>query len=571
MIDYTREREVLQDEVGEGFSLAYVSCAALCDMLEQSGFMVGSRPDINKKVFAWFEQSEDLSTCPLMSPAARILRMCGADRCAPLLDKTPRAYALLVTPDDVFPAELMRLRNRIIHVPNVPDPRVVASAVQFLFMQSVVWENQLRRLAATGTSLRPLLDLMSEILRGYVCVISDDCSLMGECSGFRRPVKSFRFMFAEPYYSSEDKNDSELISLDLDEDSEAHEAQPIESGAKYFLRCPLSIHSAYVGSVLLETAGTDVPHGLKLMFQHLTAYVLEFLGRQHGDNFDKTFMQHYCLTALLRGDVLDKATLASFKETLSIPTEAQFKIVALDAKDCPNDSKELLISCMSRLNNGSNHCLFHNGRIVCICFAPLEAGTVLANVQTFVDLRNNVYVPLGAICGFSQVFTDIYDVHHAYQEAIYVLQHRDLIMKEMLVANDVETECIGLPFEAALPYIAINGLQVDERLLDFALSGAIGVPGTLAKEEASDPTGDFALLWYFLKYERNASRVGRIMFMHRNSVLYRIKQIEKRFALSLDDQLTRERIIMEYRLVFQRLDRERLEALFKVKQAESTD
>ena len=152
-----------------------------------------------------------------------------------------------------------------------------------------------------------------------------------------------------------------------------------------------------------------------------------------------------------------------------------------------------------------------------------------------------------------------------------MLQHRDLIMKEMLVANDVETECIGLPFEAALPYIAINGLQVDERLLDFALSGAIGVPGTLAKEEASDPTGDFALLWYFLKYERNASRVGRIMFMHRNSVLYRIKQIEKRFALSLDDQLTRERIIMEYRLVFQRLDRERLEALFKVKQTESTD
>ena len=51
------------------------------------------------------------------------------------------------------------------------------------------------------------------------------------------------------------------------------------------------------------------------------------------------------------------------------------------------------------------------------------------------------------------------------------------------------------------------------------------------------------ILYTYLRYERNASRTAETLFLHRNTVIYKIKQIEEILECSLDDPLLRERLL----------------------------
>lgn len=51
------------------------------------------------------------------------------------------------------------------------------------------------------------------------------------------------------------------------------------------------------------------------------------------------------------------------------------------------------------------------------------------------------------------------------------------------------------------------------------------------------------ILYTYLRYERNASRTAETLFLHRNTIIYKIKQIEEILECSLDDPLLRERLL----------------------------
>lgn len=57
----------------------------------------------------------------------------------------------------------------------------------------------------------------------------------------------------------------------------------------------------------------------------------------------------------------------------------------------------------------------------------------------------------------------------------------------------------------------------------------------IKKYDNKHTTNDIQLLCSLLKHERNVTAVAKDLFLHRNTVIYRIKKLEERLGLSLDD------------------------------------
>jgi hypothetical protein len=50
--------------------------------------------------------------------------------------------------------------------------------------------------------------------------------------------------------------------------------------------------------------------------------------------------------------------------------------------------------------------------------------------------------------------------------------------------------------------------------------------------------------------ERNATAASKQLHMHRNTVLYHVEKIERRFSVSFDDLIMRTNLLVEFRMYF---------------------
>ena len=88
----------------------------------------------------------------------------------------------------------------------------------------------------------------------------------------------------------------------------------------------------------------------------------------------------------------------------------------------------------------------------------------------------------------------------------------------------------------------------DNELITYSVSD--GMLETLVAEDKASGSEIVKLLWTFLCHERNATAASKQLHMHRNTVLYHIEKIEKRFAIDLDDPIMRTNLLDEFRMLF---------------------
>ena len=69
-------------------------------------------------------------------------------------------------------------------------------------------------------------------------------------------------------------------------------------------------------------------------------------------------------------------------------------------------------------------------------------------------------------------------------------------------------------------------------------------------EDERDGTNYLALFWHYLNSGRNATAVAQRLHMHRNTVLYHIEKIQKRFDFDLSFPGPRERMLLDFKAFF---------------------
>ncbi len=103
-------------------------------------------------------------------------------------------------------------------------------------------------------------------------------------------------------------------------------------------------------------------------------------------------------------------------------------------------------------------------------------------------------------------------------------------------------------FHEAFPFYLVDPEPKDEGLMRFIFD--VSFLPSLLEEDATKGTNDFRLLWTYLLNERNATKTAQALFVHRNTVLYRVERIQERFQIDLDDSNIREKLLLDYRMHF---------------------
>lgn len=557
MSELSSPTAVLKLQLEEGFSLPYLPVAVLIDVMEAEGLVVNSAPSDKGALIRWFDPFEGSSTCPVGVDPGMVLHHLTVARAREYFKGDGAGFVIVDSTKGELPMELVPFQERLFLVTESAAGVDVGAVIQLVFMQMGAWENQLVSMAKSKAPEETALNMGAALFNNFIFIVGVDHNLIAASTAVEPPNETYARMVSDRSLSSGDF--SQLItSLRVTRRSAEITAAKDDSGLPCLVY-PLQFRTSYFASLVMVCTCKEPSLGILMMFQHFAHRVFDLVSTHWEKDVGAALPHYFFLTSLLRGDTFSRETVLSNLKRLGIPLRAQYKVVVLDFNDCALKSADVMLDAMSHLNGGMNYCVMYEDYVVCVIYAERGGDATISHKKTLADLQAYVYGPFGAVCGYSQVFEHITDVHLAYKQAVYVLRNRDAIQTEMTVVDGFPQRP-GLSFETMFMYFLISGDNIDKEFLKFSFSHTI--LDKIANEDLANGTCDFALLWYFLAYERNASKVGRRLFMHRNSVLYHIKQIEKRFDFELSDQFLREKLILEYRIHFLKLGDEVLAKLF---------
>lgn len=148
----------------------------------------------------------------------------------------------------------------------------------------------------------------------------------------------------------------------------------------------------------------------------------------------------------------------------------------------------------------------------------------------------------------SQVFNDISNFHYAYDQTALVAKYREYIdVSKAFVQASKPAPKLCYTFEEAFMFALVDS-NISQEMRDFAFSHTI--LEKLINEDRANGSEDTRILASYLNHERKATAVAEELHMHRNTVLYRIDKIEKRFGLDFDQEWSRNRVVLDLSILY---------------------
>lgn len=255
--------------------------------------------------------------------------------------------------------------------------------------------------------------------------------------------------------------------------------------------------------------------------------------------------------ALICGRYVSESQLDDFAYNTGLPLDSEFRLLCFRSNNSrsENDPTELA-SAIHSINDGK--CLFamYDGDLLALLHSK-NLDRSLSNPM----IEEQVQEALGAFDGFltvSQVFDGINHFRLAYQETQLVAKHKDVVdFEQYFTVADREKKKVVYTYEECLRFCVLDFTEMSQELKDFSFSHTI-LEKILA-EDAQNGTNDARILASYIHHERKATVVAEKLHMHRNTVLYRIDKIEKRFGLDLDQNWSRDRVLFDFSILYSRI------------------
>ena len=221
------------------------------------------------------------------------------------------------------------------------------------------------------------------------------------------------------------------------------------------------------------------------------------------------------------------------------------------------DRATIVARAASSLNNGDVYAFPYRDHLLVVCYDQAIDGR-LSHRSSVEELVEKVYEPYGVSTGVSSVFKDLTDLDLAYRQTRIALGLAAAVEHEH-AADESRRKGVYL-FEDALLYYLADPTGKDRRFLDFIYANSL--VSVLYSEDIENGTSYTALLWAYLQTERNATAVANRLHMHRNTVLYHIEKIEKRFDFDLSSKSARDWLLLNFKQFFLKMSDRSLEDVF---------
>lgn len=492
-------------------NLPAVTYGMLVDFLGKDCII--SSPTQTRRVFRWLKIHGGEGFEPLAGVRlGQLLNICQIEHAREILDTSPEAFVCATIRNRTLPEWAPSYRDRLLLVEQHDAFLYFCFLIMKLFTDSLLLCTQLDNAARNGAGLQAALEIAAPAVNARLSCFDAGEALVAQAD------PSDREKGAETEGKGHCKNRKE-IAID---------------GSPF--------------AILQAESSSELSAGQRDLLEIVSAH-LEPIFRRSWDEQAHLMCPHRHLLASLIEGKSDRLAGASdgiqnlLKETASA---AQFKLLLLNLAEAKT-SPAVLASHAQPINGGNCLVFAYKGDLCVLCFAG-EEDSLLSHKRTQADATKHLSKFPELLATSSQIFDKLEDLDLAYQQASMTRDFLPLLDKEPQSISEAHPKPKVTPFEICLAYYLMSGSEKNERLLDFTFSHTL--MQKLSEEDEANGTNHLEIFWHYLICERNATMVADRLHMHRNTVLYRMDKIQKRFDLDLSDPNVREKMILDFKMFF---------------------
>ena len=319
-----------------------------------------------------------------------------------------------------------------------------------------------------------------------------------------------------------------------------HYTKPALLNTPNFMGAPVLVASIYskhqfCGFIALYfTYGRKATEGTKGLFRWFSAKLRDYYLRCIDVETPHGSQKEAFISDLLQQTKPDETYLEDRARALQIPLDMRYRVCVIQWENYSRPQADYVLWRLKHdLGFSSYRALAYQDKLILLMNGDLASITVQQKAQISSRAILDLIEADGGYAGFSLPGFPLLKINAAYHQALSAAAcGRKLAPDDRMYffSRYYLFELMG-HYESSFPL---------EDLGFWRLRELRGEPG--------DEYDNFHLLRYFLLTERNITETAKLMHMHRNSVIYRLKRIQREFMLDLDDPEVRLRLAVSFRI-----------------------
>ncbi len=540
----------------DGGALPHVTPAMLLDAFDKEDVLLVENAS-DDRVLRWFISSSQLGVFDEESspvPLSQLLVMAPVEEVVELAERYPQAFFMSFDRDGKSMELLCPYGQRMLVVRKDGSSLSLLMKVQDIFVRMLLWESNLARIVQRDGALEDLLDASVPMMGNFIFVSDNDFNVIARTSLVDPPDDLHRGIIEKGCLTQHTIDEKRFrLPEETFYTRKASELTPYDR-----VSYPVHLQHSYFGSISMSCCGTSDTVGLRDLFHILVEHMLPLCERIWTRQTAYDAPSYFIISKLLHHEPLSDEYLFGQLKSNRLPSTGHFKVIVFDVD--PGVNPDLAYGVMRQtqsLNGRRVKCFPHEHCILALLYDDGRDGT-LSHRRTVREVNEIAWSEQRVDCGISSVFGNIRDIDLAYQQARIALGFRGAIDSERMTSDDQLPQGIYL-FEDALLYYLVDSGSHDERFMEFTFSNSFIT--VLWSEDLDNGTNYLSLLWFYLQSERNATDTAAKLHMHRNTVLYHIDKIQKRFDFDMDKKSARDWLLLNFKSFFAHQSRESLDAI----------
>lgn len=502
------------------------------------------KPKRSVKRFRWFMTISG-SNIPEIGTQRDLLFLCHIDIAQKLLEDHPSCVCLAIVRDecDLSWIEKGHFQNRLIVFRGDERFYYYDSVLHSIFINDLIWENEMDRIVYAHGRLDRLISASEASLGNFVSIVDSGYNL-DACSHIHAPQsKEMRYLMRN---NSLSKQEIEFLESNVVPYSSRKRqiivCQPDANHPYPMMHMPIFIDGDYIFHLSMECANGSVD-ALRDLFSKFSKRIISLCTEFWRNTVNVDTPWHRVLISLLEGEASTSDYLETQLSMTAIPRANRFRLLYLRFDPLSTNLERMnALENMRKFNGGMCYPFMYKDDIVALIYSMTISDVALSAPDITPDARKLIFEPFGSCLGASQVFFRIEDLHNAYRQACIAFELRNVLAREMELINGT-VDLPMSPFEHCLKYYLLMG-DADRDLIRFSFQSSI--LKRLVDEDKEAGTEISHLLWVYLSCDKNATETAKRVHVHRNTVLYHIDRLEKRFGLDFDSPFLRNRIVLDY-------------------------
>lgn len=475
---------------------------------------------------------------------------CGNERsAADFLETNPGAYALAVGDGRLLNDMSPSVRDRLLLVHEVGSFAEIFERVRLYMLVYEKWILRMKQTLLDGGGYQALLDCSKEIFDDFISITDSSFRLVASTENPPDEDEVARHLVQKGYHAKE--------TILLFREYKAIKRWRSQRGIvqvtdTHIVNSPslsyvFRMHGDYfVHMVLQSKHGTPSPalvDTFQMLVDHITLYVRHDWLQQHRYSNDTASF----LRDLATRHAISDERLREQLEQHGMAFEAEYRLTVVESDENEHEKQLMLGYRAWRLAEFAplSKVFIVGDKILLLDDA--HVGEASHETEDPVRRLDSFCQTFGGAAGISEMFPRIEDLPFAFKQARLALKYGRKTSSKRQKDSDVNgRKNIYFFGDYLTAFIMEDGMH-DVPFVNFCLEH--GPAWCIRQEDETKGTQDADLLYLYLTHERRPNEAAAVAHLHRNTLVYRMDRLQKRFDLDLDNPTFRERLLLELKLL----------------------